>query len=230
MEQTAMTERRIPAPANQYGIRNFAWLVDGQLARGEHPLDVESSWSALKDAGIGSIISLREAEDRARGGRPAYRAADERAVCEGLGLRFHHLPCDDFAAPSPGQVAAALAAIDDEVAAGRAVYVHCFAGVGRTGVITCAWLMTRGWSGDEAADVYFQFVDEMSGRRPTPDEDLAAYRRRVGVPQQWWTLQAIGDALGRPMRHRPDAPPAECPPGAEHWDQEYAALLRPWRR
>jgi len=36
---------------------------------------------------------------------------------------------------------AMLDAIDDSLAAGRATYVHCWGGVGRTGTVVACWLL-----------------------------------------------------------------------------------------
>ena len=50
----------------------------------------------------------------------------------------------DFSVPTPELLVAALNEIDDELRAGGLVYVHCWAGCGRTGVVVGAWLIRHG--------------------------------------------------------------------------------------
>ena len=45
-----------------------------------------------------------------------------------------------------------LDTIDEQLAAGRTVYVHCWGGVGRTGVIVGCWLARHGRRGEEALE------------------------------------------------------------------------------
>src|SRR5439155_15221906 len=108
------------------------------------------------------VLSLREAIDVAKRavGRPLppYRVEEEAERCAALALAFSHLPCADYAAPAPHEVAAALRRLDELVDGGRAVFVHCAAGMGRTSVMTAAWLLSRGWSGDQVAGVHERWL------------------------------------------------------------------------
>lgn len=196
---------------------------------------------ALKGQGIQVILSLRD--DREEFGRVAgrdcgaYCADDERALWEGRGFSFVHVRFTDFEAPEPPDLANALRALDREVEAGRGVYVHCRAGVGRTGMVTCTWLMTRGTPGDEAAGIYLRFADdsylrnavayEKEGQTPPTREQHA---KRVGFRYQWWALHQVAAALGTPITRQFAIPePAETPAGLrDSWDL-YAEHLAPWR-
>ena len=46
--------------------------------------------------------------------------------------------------PTPEALESALDEIDGELAAGGVVYVHCWAGCGRTGVVVGSWLVRHG--------------------------------------------------------------------------------------
>ena len=51
---------------------------------------------------------------------------------------------------SPGQMVRILDSVDSAIDAGQTVYVHCLAGVGRTGTTVGCWLVRHGWSGEAA--------------------------------------------------------------------------------
>lgn len=56
----------------------------------------------------------------------------------------------DFSVPTQEQLEGALDEIDAELAAGGLVYVHCWAGCGRTGVVVASWLVRHGASPHDA--------------------------------------------------------------------------------
>lgn len=56
----------------------------------------------------------------------------------------------DFSVPTPAELVGTLDEIDYELDAGGVVYVHCWAGCGRTGVVVGAWLVRHGTAPQEA--------------------------------------------------------------------------------
>ena len=58
--------------------------------------------------------------------------------------RWVRRPIPDFSVPTRTDLVATLDEIDVELAAGGVVYVHCWAGCGRTGVVVGAWLVRHG--------------------------------------------------------------------------------------
>jgi Dual specificity phosphatase, catalytic domain len=62
-------------------------------------------------------------------------------------LRF---PIEDMSAAIEEQVAATLAALETLLTGGETVYLHCYAGRGRTGTLVGCYLVEHGWSGEEA--------------------------------------------------------------------------------
>ncbi|WP_067457398.1 fused DSP-PTPase phosphatase/NAD kinase-like protein [Actinomadura macra] len=110
------------------GIGKFA-VVDDHLWRGAAPTTDGYRWLAAQ--GVRTVIDLRAehlpAEVLARPGR--------------AGLTAVRLPLRDGQAPSPQQVGRFLSEV------GRArgpVFVHCGAGVGRTGAMAAAYLVRTG--------------------------------------------------------------------------------------
>jgi protein-tyrosine phosphatase len=64
--------------------------------------------------------------------------------------RYLNLPIRDFSIPTGEDLVATLDEIDAEIAAGGIVYVHCWAGCGRTGVVVGSWLVRHGADPKEA--------------------------------------------------------------------------------
>jgi protein tyrosine phosphatase (PTP) superfamily phosphohydrolase (DUF442 family) len=228
-----MHDRDHASPRLVAGITNFGWVVPGLVARGEQPTLDAGTFEALREAGIGAVLSLRP--DREPPPRVAGRWADEyliaqeRELAEAAGLRFANVPLQDFSAPPPDGVARALQILDAEVARAPGVYVHCRAGAGRAGVISGAWLIAHGGTGDRAAELYERFMNQLPQVRQLSPEDLRAMRRRVGQPYVWWALCEAADALGSPVSGAYDLLPAERPPEADTWPRTYREALRPWR-
>jgi protein-tyrosine phosphatase len=59
-------------------------------------------------------------------------------------------PIRDLSVPSTDALGETLDAIDAELDSGGAVFVHCWAGCGRTGVVVGCWLVRHGASPEEA--------------------------------------------------------------------------------
>ena len=124
-------------------IENCYWVAPGKLLAGEYPrnLDDESSAAkvaALKRAGVDLFVDLTEEGELLPYAQWAAPARHER------------FPIRDVSVPrSHEQAAATLDAIDAHIDAGGTVYVHCWGGVGRTGVIVGCWLARRRGSGRE---------------------------------------------------------------------------------
>ncbi len=54
------------------------------------------------------------------------------------------MPIRDFSVPTRDGLVAILDEIDAELDAGGLVFVHCWAGCGRTGVVVGSWLVRHG--------------------------------------------------------------------------------------
>jgi polymorphic toxin system DSP-PTPase phosphatase-like protein len=140
-------------------MRGFYWLFEGKLAGGGRPggggargrqgsaredapearaaLDADLAW--LRDQGIRAVLTLTET--------PLGAEALARHQLEGL-----HLPVDDLTPPTPLQFEHALGFIDEQLALGRPVAVHCLVGQGRTGTVLAAYLIRGGASPEAALD------------------------------------------------------------------------------
>jgi protein tyrosine phosphatase (PTP) superfamily phosphohydrolase (DUF442 family) len=230
---TASSTSAVPAegPFPVAGIRNFGWVEPDILARGEQPALVLETFTQLRDLGIRTVVSLRPDREPpppvSRRAWSEYHVEEEQDLVERAGIRFGHAPMADFSAPAPDEVAAALTVVDAAVAAAPPVYVHCRAGAGRAALVTGAWIVSRGRSGDRAAELYERFMEYVF--MAIPREEWTVNLKRVGQPQLWWAMREIVAALGSPVTSDPPfLLPPERPTGAEDWAQGYRAALRPW--
>lgn len=123
-----LAQRNAGTPSVQLPIKNFA-EVDPSLWRGAAP--GAEGYEALAAHGVTTVIDLR-AEDDIR--------VDE-ALLARLGMSRLHLPLRDGQSPTEDQVDRFLAAV--RASPGRA-FVHCGAGVGRTGTMSAAYLVKTG--------------------------------------------------------------------------------------
>jgi protein-tyrosine phosphatase len=115
--------------------RLLVWITP-DLAIG--PAVSKKRFHLLSKAGIGSVIDARS------------EASDDESELARHGLRFLHLPVDDYRAPSQEQLETAAEWTLTQFAEGRKVYLHCRSGIGRSPSIACAILMAIGYSLSDA--------------------------------------------------------------------------------
>jgi len=140
------------------------WVLPGRFLAGEfpgarRPGNPSPRITALLETGITRFIDLtREGE------LPDYEDAlrDES-------YRFHsvvqrHSSIGDFGLPTFSQMKNLLDEIDQALAAGEKVYLHCQAGIGRTGTVVGCYLARHGQAGQAA----LLHLNELRHRLPFP--------------------------------------------------------------
>lgn len=129
---SAMVWAKTTAPAQTVtappGVINFQ-AVDEHVLRGSHPR--EETFPALADKGVTTIVDLRAEENL---------HVDEKQLRR-LGITRFNIPLRDGQVPTEAQVDEFLSIIENSK--GK-VYVHCMAGVGRTGAMVAAYLVATG--------------------------------------------------------------------------------------
>lgn len=97
----------------------------------------QRGWQYLQQRfGVQGVVNLRvEADDRQRGIHAPH---------------YLWLPTIDHTSPTVEQLEKAAQFIGQRVQAGEGVYIHCAAGVGRAPLTAAAYLISQGYSVDEA--------------------------------------------------------------------------------
>ncbi|MCP5360096.1 MAG: ADP-ribosylglycohydrolase family protein [Sinobacteraceae bacterium] len=126
-------------------LANTYWVLPGQLLAGEYPGSPDDEerverLARLVAAGIDSFFDLTAA-----GEREAYAAALP------AGVEYQRLPIEDHGLPQSAEyMAEIVAALGAALAAGRRPYVHCRAGIGRTGMVVACHLIASGRTPEDA--------------------------------------------------------------------------------
>lgn len=131
---------------------NCYWVQPGRLMAGEYPGDrdpgrARQRLDAYLDAGVTFFLDLTEPGELV----PYQPVLLEAAAERGIHVEYRRLPIRDADVPrAPAAMARILDVIDEALAAGHTVYVHCWGGIGRTGTTVGCWLVRNGQSGEEA--------------------------------------------------------------------------------
>jgi protein-tyrosine phosphatase len=137
-----------------------SYVVTEHLLAGEYPgaADAESSERRLRaftENGIATFVDLTHPADAL----PPYEH-----LLPADGRRIAH-PIVDLGTTTVPHMTRILDDVDAALAGGRSVYVHCWGGIGRTGMVVGCWLVRHG-------------LDEGDPLR-------AIARLRRGVPDAW---------------------------------------------
>lgn len=171
------------APVSVQGIDNLR-AVDDHVWRGGAP--TTEGYKALAQAGVTTVVDLR-AEEGIDG---------DATVVRDLGMTMVHIPIRDGQTPSREEVDAFLAA--SRTSSGR-VFVHCGAGVGRTGAMVGAYQVAeRELSGGAALRrnlavgppslEQIAFVARMGGDElDKPGALVTAVSRVLDAPRRLWS-------------------------------------------
>ena len=166
-------------PASVTGVKNFV-AVDGHLWRGAAP--TTTGYRQLADAGVTRVIDLR-AEDN---------VDVDGEWLETMGVDYLRIPVRDGQAPTPTEINEFLDAV---AGADGTVFVHCGAGVGRTGTMAAAWLVATGEADATEAlrrnlsvgPPSLEQLAFVAGGLDEPNAAVVALSRTLDMPRRLWS-------------------------------------------
>lgn len=126
-------------------IKYSYWVEENKILAGEYPRDLDEKTSLIKmnkllNSGISVFIDLTKENDNL--------FSYSNFLKEAIQLKF---PIPDLSIPPSKKLTIQiLDAIEEHTNSGKKVYIHCWGGVGRTGVIVGCWFVRSGLSGKEA--------------------------------------------------------------------------------
>jgi len=170
---TSPTTRQRPFP-------NSYWVTDTLLA-GEYPgafdpVLAEAKVKQLLSCGISYAIDLTEPWDGHGDGLKSYRPFLPNLTMDGKPIIYCHCPIPDVSVPRSRQdMIAILDCIDFAAANGQITYIHCWGGIGRTGMVIGCYLVRHGLTGEAALDSVLSLwrTTEKSRTRPSSPETQA---------------------------------------------------------
>jgi protein-tyrosine phosphatase len=149
------------------------WARPGQLLAGPHP----GAWNEnqgrqrirrLLDLGVTFFVDLTEPNEA----QSYDLLLSTEAAALNRDATYRQLAIRDMDVPDQSRMVAILDTIDTAIHRGHVVYVHCLAGLGRTGTVVGCYLVRHGLTGDEALA---EIERLRGGRSDSPQTDEQCY-------------------------------------------------------
>ena len=131
-------------------MASFEWIdADGRFKLAVRPRPgspIDRGLAAWQAAGAQRIISLQTEEEAARMG-----LAREPEIARTLGISFERFPIRDHTVPDDAEATIGFARTTLEgLLEGKATVMHCYAGIGRSGLMAILVLVLSGYQLEEA--------------------------------------------------------------------------------
>ena len=154
------------------------WAIPGKLMAGCYPAVADENRTrkrleGLIGHGVGHIVDLMEAQEMEWRGKAHWAYADRfKSLGKTLGKDVHveQVEIQDGWIPSKKRMKKTLDHIDQAIGNGGAVYVHCWAGRGRTGTVVGCYLARHGYArGRELLTLIHRLRKHAKDSWPSPE-------------------------------------------------------------
>jgi protein tyrosine/serine phosphatase len=171
-------------------MRGTYWAVPAQLLAGEYPGEVDPEMTrrrlrALLDGGIRTFVDLTDEDEISEDAKviPVYRSIlRQLSEAESIQTTYANIPIEDRGVPSPWTLRCILDVIDRSLSDENPVYVHCWAGRGRTGTVVGCYLKRHGLA--EEVDV-IQKLAHLRRNAPNGKETSPHTNEQVRMVKNW---------------------------------------------
>ena len=140
--------------------------------RKDYDRSLERDLAALREDGVDHILCLAPEDELAR-----YGVGDLLEQYEQAGFSVHHLPILDQKVCSIEDMKAALQWVEEAIAKGGSVLMHCVGGLGRSGMAGASFLRARGASADDALHEVRRARSLRAVETPLQEAFVRAYQR-----------------------------------------------------
>jgi protein-tyrosine phosphatase len=161
------------------------WVEENRFLAGEYPGSYDSETTRqhidkFLEAGVNTFIDLTQSYELV----PYESILKEQAKIYSINALYHRFAIRDHNIPSSEIMTAILNTIDEAINNGNCVYVHCWGGVGRTGMVVGCYLVRHG----SANELAVAQVNKLFKTRPnnpyfarSPESD-----EQVEFILNWW--------------------------------------------
>lgn len=141
-------------------MNGFSWVIENEIAGMARPgYGAEQLWEWLADRNVGLVVSLTH-------------DTPDPGVLAKHGLDLAHLPVADFTPPDAETIDEFLEKARFYNHEGKAIVVHCGAGIGRTGTMIACYLVDKGFDPAEAVEIVRR---ARPGSIETPEQEQAVH-------------------------------------------------------
>ena len=161
------------------------WVEENRFLAGEYPGSygheiTRRRIDSFLEVGVNTFIDLTQSHELA-----SYESVlKEQAQIYDVNASYHRFAIRDHSVPSSETMTSILNTIDESINNGGCVYVHCWGGVGRTGMVVGCYLVRHGSTNEQAVPQ----VDKLFKTRPnniyfphSPESD-----EQVEFILNWW--------------------------------------------
>jgi hypothetical protein len=168
----------LPIPESYWVEENH--FLAGEYPGSHNPETARRRIEAFLDAGIRTFIDLTQPHELI----PYEPILKEQARIYNFEPSYHRFAIRDHSIPSSQTMTDILNAIDDSIHNGSPVYVHCWGGIGRTGITVACYLIRRGLKADEA----LSRVAELFNTRPPGYFQITSPEtpQQFDFVRNWW--------------------------------------------
>ncbi|MGD1992151.1 MAG: dual specificity protein phosphatase family protein [Anaerolineae bacterium] len=151
------------------------WIIPNRLLAGPYPGGIRAATARQRvdrflEAGVTLFIDLTEA-----GELPPYTQHLDEAA------QHVRLPIPDMETPTEEQMAHILDVVDAAIGTRHTVYVHCRAGLGRTGTVVGCFMARHGKDGADALHI----IRQLRQNTPYPNADSPETAPQRQLVRRW---------------------------------------------